>query len=571
MVLSAPQLHAQSPAPTDGSSRAPRIYVDGTLTPVLEGGAGFVWQHRVRRETAYWFMNGATMTASARFSPGDEIATDAGWELRAIADLNRDRHDDVVWQHATSGELKVSLLVGGTRIATRSMRALDGTTSEPDIDWKIVGAADMNRDGYVDLLWRNRVSGALRVWSMRLASQVESLDISAPPSHLRWEVAGLSDIDGDGRTDIVWRDAAADRTAVWFMNGAALLSSGEITAPALGAGWRLAAVADVTRDGHADVVWQHDTSGQLTLWVLRRLSLVFSVPITPSVSADPDWVLAGVALTLSNAPSGASDFSGDGSPDVVWRNTATGRNALWTMNRDAVLSTQAFSAGADLVIDLGWQIRAIGDMNGDGQGDVVWQHSPTGQMGVWLFAGATRIGAALFETIAGTSVEPDPDWMIVGAADMDRDGSTDIVWQHRTAGALRVWHMDGIEQLDSIDLSTGLVDPLWDVAGLADMNQDGWTDIVWRHSRDGRLAAWLMHDTEVRDTPPLTPSVVSDSEWSLAGVADMNRDGHPDLVWQHLTQGKLSIWYMNGLRARDYGLLGPGTIRDPGWRIVGVR
>jgi hypothetical protein len=276
-------------------------------------------------------------------------------------------------------------------------------------------------------------------------------------------------------------------------------------------------------------------------------------------------------LTLSNAPSGARDFSGDGSPDVVWRNASTGRNALWTMNRDALLSSEAFSAGADLVIDLGWQIKAIGDMNGDGQGDVIWQHSPTGQIGVWLFAGATRIGAALFETLFGLSMEPDPDWMIVGAADMDRDGATDIVWRHRTAGALRVWHMNGIVQLDSADLSTGVVDPLWDVAGLADMNQDGWTDIVWRHSGDGRLAAWLMNDAEVRETPPLTPSVVPELGWWLAGVADMNRDGHPDLVWQHLTQGKLAIWYMNGLRAIDYGPLGPGTIRDPGWKIAGVR
>ena len=67
------------------------------------------------------------------------------------------------------------------------------------------------------------------------------------------------------------------------MNGLHLLSSAEVTAPALGSGWRLAAVADVNRDGHTDFVWQHDTSGQLALWVLSRLSLVLSETITPSV------------------------------------------------------------------------------------------------------------------------------------------------------------------------------------------------------------------------------------------------------------------------------------------------
>ena len=571
LVIAGAHLHAQSPAPSDQTGRAPRLYVNGTLTPVLEGGAGLVWRHRVRRDNAYWFMNGSTMVASSRFSPGDAIASDPAWELRAVADMNGDRNDDVLWQHAASGEMRVSLLVGGTRIATRSILALDGTTAEPDVDWKIVGAADMNLDGYADLLWRDRQSGAIRLWHMRQTTQLDAASLSHSPVDLRWDVAGLSDLNGDGTTDIVWRDGAGDRTAVWLMNGATLVGSTRMSTASPGAGWRLAAVGDVNRDGHADFAWQHETSGELALWYLNRLSVVVSVPITPSVTSDPDWVLAGVALTLSNAPSGASDFSGDGSPDVVWRNPGTGRNALWTMNRDAILNTEAFSPGADLVIDLGWHIRAIGDMNGDGQGDVIWQHAPTGQIGAWMFAGATRIGAALFETLSGASVEPDPDWIIAGAADMNRDGSTDIVWRHRTAGSLRIWHMNGIEQLDSLDLSTGVVDPLWEVGGLADMNRDGWIDLVWRHTGDGRLAVWLMNDTELRDTPSLTPAVVADPNWFLAGVADINRDGHPDLVWQHLTQGRLAVWYMNGLAAVEYGPLGPGTIRDPGWRIVGVR
>lgn len=571
-ALTTAHVQAQAPVTSDTGTRSPRLYLNGALTPALDGKVGLVWRHRVRGETAFWFMDGEAMVASSRFSPGSLIAADPEWELRAVEDLNGDRHSDVVWQHAGSGELRVSLLVGATRIGTRSILARDGTTAETDLDWKIVAAADMNRDGYADLLWRHQSSGAMRLWYLRNTTQLDTVDLADAPGDLRWEVRGLSDIDGDGWKDIVWRHTAIDSTAVWLMNGPMLQSTTVISpAPALNGDWRLAAVADVNRDGHADFVWQQRASGDLALWYMNRLALARSVVITPSVSADPDWEIAGAALTLASAPSSNRDFSGDGSPDVVWRNAGTGRNALWTMNRDQIDQTLSFSAGADLVIDLGWEIRAIGDVNGDGQGDVIWQHSPSGQFGAWMFVGATRTGAALFETISGISVEPDPDWRIAGSADMNRDGRTDILWRHRGSGALRVWHMNGLEQLDSIDLSNGVVDPLWDVAALADMNQDGWMDIVWRHSGDGRLAVWAMQDTTVGETLALTPSAVADPQWWLAGVADINRDGHPDLVWQHLTAGKLAVWYMSGLTAIRYGSLGPGTLTDPNWRIVGVR
>ena len=36
--------------------------------------------------------------------------------------------------------------------------------SEPDLNWRIVGAADFNSDGKPDILWRNFATGANMVW-----------------------------------------------------------------------------------------------------------------------------------------------------------------------------------------------------------------------------------------------------------------------------------------------------------------------------------------------------------------------------------------------------------------------
>lgn len=264
------------------------------------------------------------------------------------------------------------------------------------------------------------------------------------------------------------------------------------------------------------------------------------------------------------------DFSGDGWPDLVWRHPTTGRNAFWFMREIACASTPAFSPGAELVADLDWEIRAVADVNRDGYGDVIWQHSTSGKIAAWLFVGATRMATPLFSTLSGASVETDLQWKIVGAADMNADGYPDLLWRHRTSGMLRVWQMQGLKQLRSVDLALSVPDALWEVAGVADINADGFADVVWRHYGNGRLAVWLMADTLVRQTIVL-PQVVGDVNWRLAGLADFDGDGHPDFLWQHAVYGKLALWYMDGLTTTRSAPLTPETIGDPAWRIVGVK
>jgi hypothetical protein len=46
---------------------------------------------------------------------------------------------------------------------------------------------------------------------------------------------------------------------------------------------------------------------------------------------------------------------------------------------------------------------------------------------------------------------------------------------------------------------------------------------------------------------------------------------HPDLIWQHTTDGRVAVWFMDGLTLVDGRLLTPPQVPDTNWHIVGPR
>ena len=106
------------------------------------------------------------------------------------------------------------------------------------------------------------------------------------------------------------------------------------------------------------------------------------------------------------------------------------------------------------------------------------------------------------------------------------------------------------------------------------MNADGHPDLIFR-SYSGTdasgLAVWLMSDTTILQTLWMSPPSVA-VEWRLVLVADMDRNGTTDLVWQHATDGRVVVWYMSGTTVTlslylDNSPL--SAVDAPYWRIVG--
>jgi len=228
-----------------------------------------------------------------------------------------------------------------------------------------------------------------------------------------------ADFNGDGKSDLVWRNTQTGDNLVWFMDGANQISTGALPSfPDLN--WRLAVVADVNGDGKPDLLWRNYATGENVVWYMDGVNQIGTDNL-PTVT-DSHWALVG-----------AGDFDRDGNPDLVWRNVQTGENQIWFMIGANVQSV----VNLDNVKDLSWNIAEVADLNGDGKPDLLWSNIWTGQNGAWLMDGTT--------IIANTSNLPkmqDPNWRITGNPYVRADGTTGIVWRNYATGANAVWFLD---------------------------------------------------------------------------------------------------------------------------------
>ena len=282
-----------------------------------------------------------------------------------------------------------------------------------------------------------------------------------------------SDYDGDGASDLFWRETNSGTNIVWRSGDRDLpLPVTAVRDPA----WRVVGQGDFDGDGRSDLLWRHRATGRNVIW----LSADYNKQLPVGVVSDLRWTVAGVG-----------DFDGDGRADIFWRNPVSGANVAW---RSAANSSPLAVA---TVGNLAWILVGIGDFDGDGTSDVVWRNTATGANVIWRAADATR-------PLAMVSVT-DPAWNIVGVGDFDGDGRADLFWRNSGSGANTIWKSGNYS---TQQLVTGVTNPDWRVVATGDYNADGKADVFWRNAGSGANVVWMSADSAMqRATAAVTDQV----------------------------------------------------------------
>jgi hypothetical protein len=270
--------------------------------------------------------------------------------------------------------------------------------------------------------------------------------------------------------------------------------------------------------------------------------------------------VAGTTLTVTQAAGLArgADFNADGRNDILWQNHQNGAVAIWRMNGTTAMVSAPLGPGR--IGDLAWKIVGSADLNRDGQSDIIWQHD-LGYLAVWFMRGEALLGA---QVITATPVNP--AWRVAATGDLNGDGFPDLIWQHQT-GPVAVWYMNGTQMIrGEIAFQPGSG---WRVAAAADFNLDGRLDLVWRNAASGRLLIGYLNVQQ--ELAYQEVNATADSNWEVLGITDVDSNTRPDLLWRHRTNGALAVWMLNGAALVGASSLNPGAVSDMNWTIVGPR
>ena len=207
-----------------------------------------------------------------------------------------------------SGNWRGARLQGATKLA-----------STPAAGWVLIGATASDRNGTKRLIYSDSSSGSLAV---NLYGKDEKFlgSVSLAPLGAGWTARAVADFGGDGNLDVIAVHESTGQVAVRFFGGAqgTTLLRSETINPLSAMGWNVIGAADLNGDGHPDLLLQNSSTRQVMVAYLGGASGT-TVTATQELGSSSfgGWTAAGM-----------QDMNGDGHPDLILVNDATGESIV---------------------------------------------------------------------------------------------------------------------------------------------------------------------------------------------------------------------------------------------------
>jgi hypothetical protein len=431
-----------------------------------------------------------------------------------VANITGTARPDLVLRDRTTKQGYV-LRTGGTsgysagRLAASGFSAMDLVTS----------VGDVTGDGKTDLLARTRATGSTAVYpgdgaghfgaATRATLRFARLDV----------LTGVGDWNGDGRADVLGRNAATKRLYVYYGGADGTFGA---THRLLSYGWgdysTTVGAGDLNGDKHPDLVAR---SSDDKLWLVPGTGS----RLGPRQLLSSDW--SGFDLTA-----GLGDVTNDGTPDVVAREAGSKLAWVYPGNGHGGLARRLGPyptlGGVDLLL-------SVGQVTGSAAGDLVGRDAQ-GRMLVFAGTGATN-GQTL---VPMGRTFPSAD-LLLNVGDWNGDGKGDVI-SRSTAGVMYLLRGKGDGTFSAPVRAGSGFGSVRLLSAVGDLTGDGYPDLM------GQPSGSSMRIYPSNGSTGFATSYVAHAALTATqqvGVGLWNADGSPDSVVRR-SDGVLVLYPGNG-------------------------
>jgi len=423
---------------------------------------------------------------------GDGFADELGWSVSGVGDVDNDGYDDIIAGAykddnggIDSGSVRVYLgwnLMNDNDLdfIVNNIDTDDDNDSMPD-SWEIAyglnplvanGASDFDGDGLTNLQEYTRGKN---------------------PSVINHRMP-LCDFDKDIDTDILLRNDANGSWRRFDIQNGEVSSNANMSGLYVNTGWSAQACFDANGDGDDDILLRNTSSGAWRLFTVQNGTVQSNA--NANLYQNTDYIFQGVM-----------DIDADSDEDVILRHKTTGKWRVFLMSDGNVDSNQ----GLDVYMNPLWDFVFAEDLDNDGDDDVVLRNSSTGVWRKFIIDFANG-GQGSMDTHEGFNAYQNTGWRFEFAGDLDSDGDADVVLRNSSIKAWRAFYTVGGDLTLNAALSLDR-DTEWQFRGVGDVDQDGDSDVVLRNSSDGSWKIYTIHGGTVTGDSSL--GLYSNTAWTL--------------------------------------------------------
>lgn len=279
-----------------------------------------------------------------------------------VTDVTGDGRPDIVSSVRVTGDIRV---VARNTAGTGWEAAENAATVDSGARSMAVG--DLTGDGRPDIAVADRATGTVSVIARDTTHDGWNAPATAGTAGGKPKAVAIADTTGDGKPDIVVANSADDSVSVISRNAAGTGWDPATTLGPLSGDPQTLAVADVTGDGHPDIVTS--TLDDHSVSVISRSA------------AGTGWDRPQRIATVGRGPYAlaVADINGDGRTDIVTAEFHASTVSVILRSADG----QSWKAPKAIPIDArNPESLTTSDMNGDGRPDLVVANTPAARMTV---------------------------------------------------------------------------------------------------------------------------------------------------------------------------------------------